>query len=144
MRCCGERLVSNLATMELGLVSTVSHQCFSGFCKLLPMGYWPWRHRNSWLTQFCSHANQKAQIPPHNCQELGFMSPGQESSRLGPLWCKSIAAGDSGGVSLHGGPSPVVEPPGLGTGVPWAASHSNCLALHRETDFTDSLFRTSR
>ena len=41
---------------------------------LLPMGYWPWRHHNSQQTWFCFHASQRVQIPPHNCQELGFMS----------------------------------------------------------------------
>ena len=64
--------------------------------------------------------HQKGQTPPPpNCQELGFMSPNQESSWWGLLWYWSIVAGVPGGDSQPGAPSPVVKPPAPGTGVPW-------------------------
>ena len=78
VKCCYERVSSNSATMELGLVSMTSHQCFSG--------YYLWAigpgDTNSQQTWFCFHASQRVQIPSHNCQELGFMGP----KPRGPGW----------------------------------------------------------
>lgn len=56
----------------------------------------------------------------------------------------SVVARVPGGVSLPGGPSPAVEPPGLGAGAPWAVSIPIAWPLVEKLIFTDSLFRTSR
>lgn len=97
---------------------------------------------HSWHGLFpCQSESANSPKQPSRTGCYGLKSRGFQ---LRLLWCRSTLAGDPGGVLLLRGPFPRVEPPGLGTSTRWAASHSNCLALHRETDFTISLFGTSR
>ena len=140
VKCCYERVSSNSATMELGLVSMTSHQCFSGYY-LWAIG--PGDTITHSRHGFVSTPVREYKFPHTTVKNWVLWAPNQEVL-AGPWWHRSITAEVPGGVSLLAGPSPVVEPPDLSTGAPWAASLSNCLALHRETDFTDPLFRTSR
>lgn len=102
--------------------------------ELLPMGCWPWRHHNSWLTWFCFHANWKVQIPPHDCQEVGFISSNQEVHGW-PLWCRISCSKSPWWCFSPWGTFPSSGATKLGRWCSLGSLHSNCLAPRRKTDF---------
>lgn len=103
VRHCGDRVRSDSAAVELGSVPTVSHQCFSGYSKLLPMGRWPWRDHNSWLTWFCYQLSRTGFWEPKPRAFLARPTLVQVYGRRSPWWWPSAWGTFSGGEATRPG-----------------------------------------